>query len=308
MSECRVALLAGGKSGEREVSLASGKGVHEALKEAGFTVTQLDPAEKEDLKRLIDGPFDVAFLCLHGKLGEDGTVQGFLETIGLPYIGSGVWSSALAMDKVKAKVYYEKHGIPTPPSVSLRARDAYDVEKIVAELGQHCVVKPGTEGSALGVFIVEGSQGVANAIEKAFEIDSEILIERYIKGTELTVAVLGTGTDVEALPIIEIVPKSDFYDYESKYAPGGSQHLCPAPLSEETTHVVQDLAVRAHCALGCEGVSRTDFILEENGSCWTLETNTIPGMTGTSLLPDAARVAGISFPELCTRLIGYALA
>lgn len=304
--QCRVALLAGGKSGESEVSLASGKGAGEALEEAGFDVTYFDPAEKEDLKRLIDGPFDVAFLCLHGKYGEDGTVQGLLETIGLPYIGSGVWSSALAMDKVKAKLYYDKEGIPTPPSVSLQAGNAFDVDEIVEKLGAHCVVKPGTEGSALGVFIVEGAPAVSEAIEKVFEIDSEVLIERYIKGKELTVAVIGNETP-EALPIIEIVPKSDFYDYESKYAPGGSQHICPAPLPEETTRMVQDLAVRAHKALSCEGVSRTDFILEEDGVCWTLETNTIPGMTGTSLLPDAARAAGISFPELCTRLVRYAL-
>ena len=306
MSECRVALLAGGKSGEREVSLASAEGAREALEEAGYTVTPLDPADKEDLKRLIDGPFDVAFLCLHGKYGEDGTVQGLLETIGLPYIGSGVWSSALAMDKVKSKLYYEQAGIPTPPSVPLQKGDSYDVDSIVEKLGTHCVVKPGTEGSALGVFIVEGAAAIGEAIEKAFDIDSEVLVERYIKGKELTVAVIGDA-EVEALPIIEIVPKSDFYDFESKYAPGGSQHLCPAPLSDETTRMVQELAVRAHRALSCEGVSRSDFILEEDGSCWTLETNTIPGMTGTSLLPDAARAAGISFPELCTRLIGYAL-
>ena len=220
MSECRVALLAGGKSGEREVSLASAEGARGALEEAGYTVTQLDPADKEDLKRLIDGPFDVAFLCLHGKYGEDGTVQGLLETIGLPYIGSGVWSSALAMDKVKSKLYYEQAGIPTPPSVPLQKGDSYDVDSIVEKLGAHCVVKPGTEGSALGVFIVEGAAAIGEAIEKAFDIDSEVLVERYIKGKELTVAVIGDA-EVEALPIIEIVPKSDFYDFESKYAPGG---------------------------------------------------------------------------------------
>lgn len=304
--QCRVALLTGGKSGEREVSLASGKGVFKALEEAGFIVTSLDPADKEDLKRLIDGPFDVAFLCLHGKYGEDGTMQGLLEIIGLPYIGSGVWSSALAMDKVKAKLYYERDGIPTPPSIALQAGDAYDANEIVEKLGTHCVVKPGTEGSALGVFIVEGASAVADAINQVFALDSEALIERYIRGKELTVAVIGDD-EPEALPIIEIVPKSDFYDYESKYAPGGSQHLCPAPLSSEETRMVQDLAVRAHRSLSCSGVSRTDFILEENGSCWTLETNTIPGMTSTSLLPDAARVAGISFPDLCTQLIRYAL-
>ncbi|RNL47122.1 D-alanine--D-alanine ligase family protein [Paraeggerthella hongkongensis] len=304
--ECRVALLAGGKSGEREISLASGEGASQALKEAGFNVTVLDPAEKEDLKRLIDEPFDVAFLCLHGKLGEDGTVQGFLEVIGLPYIGSGVWSSALAMDKAKAKLYYQQHDIPTPPSVAVRAGDSVDAHRVIALLGDHCVVKPGTEGSALGVFIVEGEQAILDAVEKALEIDDEVLIERYIKGTELTVAVIG-GNDLQALPIIEIVPKSDFYDFESKYAPGGSQHICPAPLSDETTNMVQELAIKAHKALGCDGVSRSDFILEEDGSCWILETNTIPGMTGTSLLPDAGRAAGISFPDLCTKLVQYAL-
>ncbi|WP_172623447.1 D-alanine--D-alanine ligase family protein [Arabiibacter massiliensis] len=304
--KCRIALLAGGKSGERAVSLASGEGAREALEEAGFDVVSLDPACKEDLKTLIDGPFDVAFLCLHGKYGEDGTVQGLLETIGLPYIGSGVWASALAMDKVKSKLYYERDGIPTPPSVTLRVGDSHDVDEIVEKLGEHCVVKPATEGSALGVYIVEGADEVAAAIGKVFEIDREALIERYIKGTELTVAVIG-NEELEALPIIEIVPKSEFYDYESKYAPGGSQHICPAPLPDETTRLVQDLAIRAHRALSCRGVSRTDLILEEDGSCWVLETNTIPGMTGTSLLPDAARAAGISFPELCTRLVGYAL-
>lgn len=304
--ECRVALLAGGKSGEREISLASGEGARKALEEAGFDVTVLDPAEKDDLKRLIDGPFDVAFLCLHGKYGEDGTMQGFLEIIGLPYTGSDVWSSALAMDKAKAKVHYRKDGIPTPSSIVVHAGDKLHTAAVVDELGSRCVVKPGTEGSALGVFIVEGAEAIEEAVKRAQEIDDEVLIERYIKGKELTVAVIG-DEQPEALPIIEIVPKSDFYDFESKYAPGGSQHLCPAPLSEDVTAMVQELAVRAHVSLSCRGMSRSDFILEEDGSCWTLETNTIPGMTGTSLLPDAARAAGISFPELCTKLVKIAL-
>lgn len=305
--QCRVALLAGGKSGEREISLASGTGAREALEEAGFEVTLLDPADREDLKRLIDGPFDVAFLCLHGKYGEDGTVQGLLEVIGLPYTGSGVWSSALAMDKAKSKLYYEREGIPTPPSITLHAGDTVNAATVIETLGERCVVKPGTEGSALGVFIVTGAQAVEDAVERAFELDDEVLVERYVDGTELTVAVIGDENDLEALPIIEIVPMSDFYDFESKYAPGGSQHICPAPLDDAVTDLVKDRAVRAHRALSCRGMSRSDFILEDDGSCWILETNTIPGMTGTSLLPDAARAAGISFPELCTRLVRIAL-
>lgn len=302
----RVALLAGGKSGEREVSLASGEGAREALESAGFEVTVLDPANKEDLKRLISESFDVAFLCLHGKLGEDGTMQGFLEIVGIPYTGSGVWSSSLAMDKVKSKLHYRDAGIPTPPSLVVKAGDNVDLSQAINQLGSKCVVKPATEGSALGVFIVEGEAAVADAIKKALEIDKEVLIERYVKGTELTVAVLGNA-ETKALPIIEIVPKSDFYDFDSKYAPGGSQHICPAPLLEDITTYIQDLAVKAHQALGCCGVSRSDFILEEDGSCWILETNTLPGMTNTSLLPDAGRAAGISFPELCTKLVQFAL-
>ncbi len=303
---CRVALLAGGKSNEREISLASGDGAREALLAADFSVVDIDPANSNDLKRLIEEHFDVAFLCLHGKYGEDGTVQGLLDIIGIPYTCSGVWSSALAMDKPKAKVFYEKSGVPTPPSVTVCKGQSVDVSSIVAQLGEHVVVKPGNEGSAIGVFIVEGKDSIKGALQKALEIDDEVLVERYISGTELTVAVLGNDDPV-ALPIIEIIPKSAFYDFESKYAADGSQHICPARLPLEVAEKVQKEAVKAHKALSCRGTSRSDFILEEDGSCWCLETNTIPGMTATSLLPDAAKAAGMSFPELCKKLIELAL-
>lgn len=304
--DLRVALLAGGASDEREISLASGRGAGNALREAGFSVTELDPAEKKDLQNLIAGNYDVAFLCMHGKMGEDGTLQGFLEMIGLPYIGSGVWSSALAMDKAKSKLFYENAGIQTPVSVTLYSPDDMSVEDILSTVGESCVVKPATEGSALGVYIVKGADEVKDAIEKAFELDSEVLVETFVKGTELTIAVLGKE-QLEALPVIQIVPRNEFYDFESKYAPGGSQHLCPAPLNAEATEKVQTIAKAAHRALGCSGISRSDFIMDENGEFWILETNTLPGMTETSLLPDAARAAGIEFPELCTRLIELAL-
>ena len=303
---CRVALLAGGRSNEREISLASGDGAREALQAAGFSVVDIDPANPDDLKRLIEEHFDVAFLCLHGKYGEDGTVQGLLDIVGIPYTCSGVWSSALAMDKPKAKVFYEKAGVPTPPSVTVRKGETVDVSVIVEKLGEHVVVKPGNEGSAIGVFIVDGQASIEKALSKALEIDDEVLIERYISGTELTVAVLG-NEDAVALPIIEIIPKSAFYDFESKYAADGSQHICPARLPEDVARKVQNEAVKAHKALSCSGTSRSDFILEEDGSCWCLETNTIPGMTATSLLPDAARAAGMSFPDLCKKLIELAL-
>lgn len=303
---CRVALLAGGKSNEREISLASGDGAREALLLGGFSVVDIDPADPSDLKRLIEEHFDVAFLCLHGKYGEDGTVQGLLDIIGIPYTCSGVWSSALAMDKAKAKVFYEKAGVPTPPSVTIRKGQVVDVASIIDQLGEHVVVKPGSEGSAIGVFIVDGEDAITKALSKALEIDDEVLVERYISGTELTVAVLG-NEDAVALPIIEIIPRSTFYDFESKYAADGSQHICPARLPEDVAKKVQAEAVKAHKALSCSGTSRSDFILEENGSCWCLETNTIPGMTATSLLPDAAKAAGMSFSELCKKLIDLAL-
>ena len=305
-SSLSVALLAGGASGEREISLASGAGACEALKEAGFNVTMFDPSNREDLKALLDGEFDVAFICLHGKYGEDGTIQGLLEILNIPYIGSGVWSSSLAMDKARTKVFYRHFGINTPRSVTLHRGDSYNVEEIAEKLGFPCVVKPANEGSALGVHIVDNLEALAKAIEEVAEIDTEVLMETYIKGTELTVAVLG-NKDPMALPVIEIVPKNEFYDFESKYAPGGSEHICPAPLSEKDTANAQQIAIAAHKALGCRGVSRTDIILDEAGVCWVLETNTVPGMTATSLFPDSARAAGYSFPEVCTKLIELAL-
>lgn len=303
--EIRVALLAGGKSGERSISLASGEGAKQALLEAGFQVTVFDPANKDDLVALVQGEFDVAFLALHGKFGEDGTIQGLLETIGLPYIGPGIWSSATAIDKPKAKRCYDRAGIPTPRSMMLDA-EHIDVPAIVEEVGSHCVVKAATEGSALGVYLCEGEQEIADAIEKVFTVDSHAFVESFVSGEEFTVAVLGND-DPFALPVIKIVPSHEFYDFESKYAQGGSQHICPAPLSEEDTKRAMDLAVAAHKTLECRGVSRSDLIKDAHGDFWVLETNTIPGMTATSLLPDAARAAGISFSELCVKLISYAL-
>lgn len=300
-----VVVLAGGKSGEREVSLASGQGVFTALLEAGFQVTILDPARKEDLIALVQGSFDVAFLALHGKYGEDGTIQGMLEILGIPYTGPGVWSSATAIDKPKAKGFYEQFGIPTPRSLMLNSPDV-SVEQIIGEVGNHCVVKAATEGSALGVYLCEGPHDVEEALRQVFEIDSRALVETYIDGDEYTVAVLG-NEDASALPVIKIIPSHEFYDYESKYAAGGSQHLCPAPLSKEHTERAQALAVAAHHALECRGVSRTDLIQDASGQFWVLETNTIPGMTSTSLLPDAARAAGMTFPELCTKMVQDAL-
>lgn len=304
--ECKVALLAGGSSGEREISIASGKGAKEALETAGFQVTQIDPSNKNDLRKLIEDEFDVAFLCLHGKMGEDGTVQGFLETLKIPYTCSGVQASANAIDKIKSKILYRNSNIPTANSVILNSYTSVTTREIVDTIGLPCVIKPATEGSALGVEIVSDENSIQEAIERVRKIDTSILIEQFIDGIEITVAVLGND-DPYALPVIEIIPTGEFYDFESKYAPGGSKHICPARLKDTETELAKEYAIKAHKALGCSGVSRSDFIVDKDSKPWILETNTIPGMTSTSLLPDAARAANISFPELCKRLIEYAL-
>lgn len=305
--DINVALLAGGTSGEREISQASGDGAQTALQEAGFNVTRLDPAKKDDLKKLLDESFDVAFLCLHGKGGEDGTIQGMLELIGIPYTGSGVHASATAMNKGYSKIMYDKADIPIIPGMALNVNDQIDLDEIKSITGIPCVVKPATEGSSLGLRIVKEEKELQEALDYVFSVDEDILVEKFVAGTETTVAVLG-NEELEVLPIIEIVPlAADTYDFESKYAPGGCEHVIPARIDDEIALKLRDLAKKAHHALGCHGVSRTDFIIDEEGSPWILETNTIPGMTATSLLPDTARVAGYTFPELCTKLVEYAL-
>lgn len=301
----KVALLAGGKSGERTVSLSSGKSVEQALRSVGFEVVMLDPASKDDLKILLNESFDVAFLALHGKGGEDGTIQGFLETIGLPYTGSGVWASATAVNKITSKFFYREAGIPTPASMRLHDPQTSS-EEIKEKVGLPCVVKAATEGSALGVYICNTEEEVKEAVEKVFTVDTSAFVETFVKGGEFTVGVLGSDVP-EALPVIKIIPVNEFYDYESKYATGGSQHICPAPLSEEDTKRAQELALKAHQVLGCRGVSRTDLLQDETGKFWVLETNTLPGMTATSLLPDAAKAKGISFEQLCSDMIFDAL-
>lgn len=305
-----VAVVYGGSSGEREVSLNSGACCAAALEEAGFTATLIDSSSKEELQRLMTGGFDVAFLALHGKGGEDGSIQGFLQTIGMPYTGSGILANAIAVNKPRAKEYYAAAGLRVAPSMAVGKNDVLDdadLEEMAETVGIPCVVKPSTEGSSLGMTIVKDISDLRSGIETALSVDDEAMIEAFVEGIELTVGVLGTD-DPFALPIIQVVPNQDeFYNYHAKYAEGGSTHLCPAPLSPEVTEEVQNMAVAAHSVLGCNGISRSDFMLDKEGNCWILETNTLPGMTSTSLVPDAARVAGIEFPKLCERLVSYAL-
>lgn len=306
--QIKVTLLKGGKSNEREISLQSGAACAQALREQGFSVVELDTADEGFVEQLMASTPDVVFLALHGRDGEDGCVQGLCEILGYPYTGPGVLASALAMDKLRCKAFYRAAGLPTAPWAGVQHGKIPPADELLEQVGIPCVVKPSHEGSALGVHIVNTSEELMQALEDALALDDEVVVERFVGGTEVTVAVLGND-DPEALPVIEIVPQeaSDFYDFEAKYAQGGSTHIIPARLPEELNLECQRIALDAHRALGCTGVSRSDIIVEDGGSCWLLETNTLPGMTSTSLLPDAARKVGIEFGPLCRLLVELAL-
>ena len=306
-SAIRVAVLAGGTSNERTVSLSSGSQVCEALISLGFVAQMFDTQDAAaTVQALMSGAFDVAYIALHGKGGEDGCIQGLCETIGIPYTGSGVMASAVAMDKARSKILYRHYGIPTAASCTLRQGEPYELAAIVAAVGEKCVVKPIGDGSSVGMSIVHEPSELPGALAKAFATGQDVLIESFIAGTEITVAVLGNN-DPKALPVIEIVPHAEFYDFEVKYSATGADHVIPARLEPAAYAKAQEYALLAHRALGCRGVSRSDFIVTEEGIPHILETNTIPGMTATSLLPDAARHAGYDFPHLCSHIISLAL-
>jgi len=255
---------------------------------------------------------DVVFVAIHGQWGEDGTIQGMLELLGIPYVGSGVLASALAMDKVMAKIVLAAHLIDVPAGIVV-SRPAWPEERETflaqaGDLGFPLVVKPVRQGSSVGVVMVGSPGDLPGAIETAFALDDRVMVEERLHGTELTVGVIGNGPSLRALPVIEIATTADFFDYRAKYDPALTDEICPARISDELATRVQDLAMQAHNALGCRDLSRTDFIATDDGRVVTLEVNTIPGMTANSLLPKAARVAGIDFGELCSMLIEAALA
>ncbi|MBM9536869.1 D-alanine--D-alanine ligase family protein [Desulfobulbus alkaliphilus] len=303
----RLALIAGGTSDEREVSLRGAIGVEKALDPDKYEVVRYDPAT--DLSRIaVDAAaIDVAFLLLHGVHGEDGTIQGFLDLLGIPYQGAGVLGSALAMDKHLAKTLYAHAGLPVAPWVMVEPKDFKDSSRISGMLTLPYVVKPVRQGSSIGMTIVREAGQLAEALRLAGQHDSEIMVEQFINGRELTVGVIGND-DLMPLPLIEIIPDSrfEFFNYEAKYQPGASEEICPAPVSEEVRKKAQQYAMTAHRALRLRGYSRTDMILAED-DIYLLETNTIPGMTPTSLLPQAAAEAGLSFSALLDRLIELAL-
>lgn len=306
----RVAVLAGGWSDERDISMQSGTQCRQALLDAGFAQVDLyDIAEKDFPQRFVAGGYDVAFPALHGRYGEDGCIQGFLETLHIPYAFSGVLASAVATEKEFAKAVYRSAGIRAPRGFDMRPGTVLteeQVDAVIQNLGLPLFVKPCGNGSSFGISRVNGREELAAAIELAGSAGQRVLVEECIEGTEITVPVIGND-EPEALPVVEIAYDAEFYDLKVKYEPSALHHIIPARLSPEVYALAQGMACRAHKALGCRGCSRSDFIVTAAGEPIILETNTIPGMTASSLLPDSARHGGIEFPQLCTRFVELAL-
>ncbi|RII28969.1 MAG: D-alanine--D-alanine ligase [Geobacter sp.] len=293
----KIGVLFGGLSAEREVSLKSGAAVHGALLDLGYNAVTIDVGR--DLAKTLDREqIELAFICLHGRYGEDGAVQGLLELMGIPYTGSGVLASALAMNKIFAKQVFAASGLTVASYRVLRRGEEPDLTGL--GFGFPLVVKPSQEGSSVGVSIVKKAEELPAALTEAFRYDEEILVEQFIKGREIQVGIL----DDRAMGAIEIVPKNEFYDFEAKYTDGMAEHICPPVLPPE---LYRDLLVQgeaAHRALGCSGYSRVDFLVTEGGECYLLEVNTLPGMTALSLLPEIAqKEAGIGFGELVERIV-----
>lgn len=307
----KVAVLYGGMSEEREVSLRTGAAVCKALQAKGYEVKPID-VDRQVAKRLSEELVDLAFIALHGRYGEDGTIQGLLEIMGIPYTGSGVLASAVAMNKITTKRLLAEAGLPTPKFQVLKD---FEVRKqglaavaadLKAGVSLPLVVKAATQGSTIGVYFIYRWEEMVPALEKAFGFDREVLVEEFIEGMEVTASVLG-NEEPQALPLIEITSVTGKYDYEAKYTAGMSEHIIPPRLPEEKQREIQSLAVEAYKTIGCRGLSRVDFMISQAGKPYILEVNTSPGMTETSLYPDAARAAGIEFPELVDRLVRLAL-
>ena len=289
----RIGVLMGGLSAEREVSLSSGAAVLAALGSQGYDAVGIDVGRDLPARLVAEG-IEIAFIALHGRFGEDGSVQGVLEMMAIPYTGSGVLASALAIDKIYSKVMFRSAGLTVAPYQVLRRG-----EQLQLAFPLPVVVKPSREGSSVGVSIVKEAQFMAAALEDAFSYDSEILVERFIDGREVQVGIL----DGRALGAIEIVPKGEFYDFEAKYTAGMAEHILPARLPAAVYADVLKAGELAHAALGCDCYSRVDFLVTEKGECYLLEVNTLPGMTDLSLLPEIARGAGIGFAELAERVL-----
>lgn len=304
----KVAVLFGGRSAEREVSIMSGTGVLAALRARGVDAHPFDPGT-QSLAELEAARFDRAFIALHGRFGEDGTIQGVLETLRIPYTGSGVLASATAIDKIAAKRIWQYEELPTPAWQRVHADT--DWRRVVAELGDELIVKPAREGSTLGItkVVTHDRNELALAFEEAVKYDDVVFVEQLIRGRELTCAILGEGKTARALPLIEIRAPADNYDYQHKYFSDATQYLCPAPLAESLAAEIQTLALRAYNALGARGWGRVDLMLHVDARGdrpYLLELNTAPGMTGHSLVPMAAKAVGIGYEDLVLEILSHA--
>lgn len=292
----KVAVLLGGKSAEREVSLKSGTMVLAALRSRGVDAHPFDPAER-GLDALMDERFHRVFIVLHGRFGEDGTLQGALEWLGIPYTGSGVLASALAMDKLRSKLLWQAVGLPTPPCELLHA--GADLGAVAARLGVPIMVKPVNEGSSVGMSKVREAGGLDEAFALAVNYDPMVMAEKFVEGPELTVGILAD----ETLPIIKLETPRDFYDYQAKYISDDTRYIIPCGLPQARERELQALCLEAFRALGCSGWGRVDLMLDAEGAPYLLEVNTAPGMTDHSLVPMAARAAGMSYEDLCLRIL-----
>jgi D-alanine-D-alanine ligase len=296
----KVAVMYGGSSAERPVSLNSGAAVLAALQSRGVDARGFDPAERP-LAALLDEGYERVFIALHGRGGEDGCLQGALTLMNLPFTGSGVLASALAMDKWRSKLVWQALGLPIPDSTVLDANTDYAA--VVEQLGLPLFVKPAREGSSIGIVKVKTAAELPAAHAEAARHDSLVLAERAMTGGEYTVTILGAGESAQALPSIRIVPATEFYDYDAKYFRDDTRYLCPSGLQPEQEARMRDLALRGYRALGCRGWARIDFLLDVDGNPYLLEANTAPGMTSHSLAPMAARVDGLEFADLCVRIL-----
>lgn len=306
----KIGVLLGGRSSEREVSLRTGAAIYNALLEKGYNAVKIDVAD-DIVHKLQEHRIDLAFIALHGKYGEDGTIQGLLEMYGIPYTGPGVLASAIAINKIMTKKLLLYEGIPTPDFTIVTASQykklpfASILGKITT-LGLPLVVKPATQGSSIGISFVHHIDEIQPALEEGLKYDSSLLVEKKLQGMELTAAVLGND-EPEVLPLIEIVTTTGVYDYTTKYTAGLSDHIIPPRLGDDVQEQVKDLAKRVYLALGCQGLSRIDFILAESCHPFVLEVNTMPGMTETSLFPDAARAVNMSFADLTIKIVELAM-
>ncbi len=299
----KVAVMFGGLSAEREVSLASGKAVLTALESLGLDVHGFDP-KFDDLALLAEEHYDRVFIVLHGRGGEDGSMQGALQLMNMPFTGSGMQGSAMAMDKVRSKLLFKGADIPTAPFEFVRSTEPYDAHAILTSLGGRVMVKPANEGSSIGMSQAKTVTELEQAIELAFEYDREVLVEQWITGKEITVSILND----RALSLIEMRTPNEFYDYDAKYQSNTTEYLCPAPLSNELTAQIQVIAERAFKLIGAHGWGRVDFLLDEQDNPFVLEINTVPGMTKTSLVPKAAKESGMSFEQLVIEILRGSLA